>query len=226
MRKQYRVFIDIAMTLLLPLLMAYSLIGETFHEIAGTAMLALFILHHIQNRRWFPGLFRSRYSRRRIFQTVLDSLLLVFMIIQPVSGILMSKHLYTFLQIPGAAARVREIHLCLAYWGYILISLHAGTHLSLMVERIQSRGKKVLLPFLCTDILICAYGIYAFFRRQFPDYMFRRTAFVFFDYSSPLIVFILDYLAVMVLFETAGYLLYSCAFRTRKANNSIHRKVM
>ena len=32
-----------------------------------------------------------------VFQTVLDMMLLVFMIAQPVSGILMSKHVYTFL---------------------------------------------------------------------------------------------------------------------------------
>ena len=43
--------IDIAMTVLLPMMMAYSLIGEAFHEITGTALLVLFIVHHILNRR-------------------------------------------------------------------------------------------------------------------------------------------------------------------------------
>ena len=42
-----RVIVDISMIVLMPLLMAYSLIGETFHEVAGTAMLALFIAHHV-----------------------------------------------------------------------------------------------------------------------------------------------------------------------------------
>ena len=37
--------IDALMVAFLPMLMAYSLIGETFHEIAGTIMFVLFLLH-------------------------------------------------------------------------------------------------------------------------------------------------------------------------------------
>ena len=57
--------VDAAMTALLPCLMAYSLIGETFHEIVGVVMLVLFIAHHILNRAWCKGLFRGRYSPSR-----------------------------------------------------------------------------------------------------------------------------------------------------------------
>ena len=34
-KKNIRMTVDISMTVLLPMLMAYSLIGEKFHEIAG-----------------------------------------------------------------------------------------------------------------------------------------------------------------------------------------------
>ena len=37
--KRIRLTADIAMTVLLPMLMAYSLIGETFHEVIGTKTL-------------------------------------------------------------------------------------------------------------------------------------------------------------------------------------------
>ena len=113
MKKKTRIIIDLSMTILLPMLMAYALIGEKFHEIAGTLMFGLFIAHNIMNRSWYKALFKGRYAARRIFQTVLNMLLLIFMLLQPVSGILMSKHLYTFIQIPGASATTREIHLCL-----------------------------------------------------------------------------------------------------------------
>ena len=53
---------------------------------------------------------------------------------------------------------------------------------------------------------VSIYGIYAFIKRQFPDYMLRKTTFVFFDYSEPRIVFFLDYLAIMVLFMLFGCL--------------------
>ena len=51
----------------------------------------LFVLHHGLNRRWFLALGKGRYPARRVFQDGLDLLLLAFMILQPLSGILMSK---------------------------------------------------------------------------------------------------------------------------------------
>ena len=57
--KTRRTVLDIAMTVLLPMLMAYSLIGETFHEVIGTAMLLLFVTHHILNRRWYKTALRA-----------------------------------------------------------------------------------------------------------------------------------------------------------------------
>ena len=141
-----RRILDAAMVLLLPLLMAYSLIGEAFHEVAGTLMLVLFLLHHWMNRVWWKNLFKGQYSGLRIFQTVLNLLLLIFMIVQPLCGILMSKHLYAFLPTEGLSSVAREIHLPLANWGFVLMSLHAGTHLGAVLPR--GRKKRPFLPAL------------------------------------------------------------------------------
>ena len=51
-----RMIIDILMTVLLPVLMAYSLVGEQAHEILGVLMFGLFIAHHVINRKWWKGL--------------------------------------------------------------------------------------------------------------------------------------------------------------------------
>ncbi len=131
------------MVLLLPMLMAYSLIGESFHEVVGTMMLALFLLHHWMNRTWWKNLFKGHYSPQRVFQTVLNLLLLFFMIVQPMCGILMSKHLYAFLPTDGLSSVVREIHLPLANWGFVLMSLHAGTHLGPMLPK--GKGKTAVV---------------------------------------------------------------------------------
>ena len=125
------------MTVAMLLLMAYSLIGEAFHEVIGTVIFVLFIVHHLLNRGWYKSLSKGRYSPLRIFQTALDILLLLIMIAQPVSGILMSKHLYTFLPVSGISAAAREIHLMFAYWGLVLMSIHAGTHLLPTVKKIK-----------------------------------------------------------------------------------------
>ena len=189
------------MVLLLPLLMAYSLIGEAFHEVAGTLMLALFILHHRLNRKWWKSLFRGKYSLQRVFRTALNLLLLLFMICQPLCGILMSKHLYTFLPTDGVCSVARAIHLPLANWGFVLMGLHAGTHLGAMLPK---EKKAIIFGFLAA---ISLYGIYAFFKRQIPAYMFLRLPFAFFDYSEARFFFLVDYLSVMVLFATMGFVL-------------------
>ena len=186
------------MVLLLPLLMAYSLVGEAFHEVAGSLMLVLFIIHHWLNRAWWKNLFRGKYRAKRIFQTVLNFLLFLFMILQPLCGILMSKHLYTFLPTVNLSSLARAIHLPLANWGFVLMSLHAGTHLGTMLPK----KKGIVLSFLSA---LSLYGVYAFFKRQIPDYMFLRLPFVFFDYSEPRLFFFADYLAVMILFAVLGY---------------------
>ena len=206
--KKTRLAVDIGMTVLLPLLMAYSLIGEAFHEIVGTVMLILFIIHLIQNRKWLTTIPKGRYNARRVFQTVLDFLLLIVMLLQPVSGILMSKHLYTFIQIPGISSVMRQVHMTLAYWGFVLMSIHAGTHLQPLLRRFRTdRSGFVMTGSIVLTALICLYGIYAFVKRQIPSYMFLQIKFAFFDFSASRILFILDYLAVMVLFAVIGLLI-------------------
>ena len=188
------------MVLLLPLLMAYSLIGEAFHEVAGTLMLALFLLHHWMNRAWWKNLFKGQYSPQRVFQTALNLLLLIFMIAQPLCGILISKHLYTFLPTDGVSSVARAIHLPLANWGFVLMSLHAGTHLSAMLPK----GRKKAAVLGCLGA-VSLYGAYAFVKRQIPAYLFLKLPFAFFDYSEPRVFFLADYLTVMILLTMLGY---------------------
>ena len=47
------------MTLGLWFLMGYHLWGERAHEWVGAGTLALFLVHHLLNRRWYPGLARG-----------------------------------------------------------------------------------------------------------------------------------------------------------------------
>ena len=215
-KKSFRIVLDVAMTILLPMLMAYSLIGEAFHEVIGTAMLVLFIIHHALNRKWYKGAFKGKKTAGRVLRTVLDLLLLLLMFLQPISGILMSKHLYTFIQIEGISAVSREIHLMIAYWCLVLCCIHAGMHLSVLMNRLKKKSVSGWRLAIGGWALISGYGIYAFIKRQLPEYMFHKTVFAFFDYSESRVFFFLDYLAIMILFCLIGYLLINMAANERK----------
>lgn len=200
--------IDCLMTLLLLLLMAYSLIGELFHEITGTLMLILFLAHTWLHRKWWKTVPKGRYTAYRAVITVLNLLLLVLMLAEPLSGIAMSHHLYTFLPLSGIAGTAREIHLVLAYWSFILMSFHLGLHINIVIPAVWKKKEKqpavrwiggILL------LLISAYGVYAFIHRGLPGYMFMQTMFAFFDFSEPVLLFLFDYLAIMILFAATGY---------------------
>lgn len=178
-KKHIRTVVDMAMIVLLPMLMAYSLIGEKLHEIIGTILFALFIVHHVLNRQWYKAIFNGKYTPRRIFQTVLNFLLLVFMLTQPISGILMSKYLYSSIRIAGSSATARELHLFLAYWGFVFMCLHAGTHMCAPIKKLQARGRRTLTMILIALGAISVYGGYAFVKRRLPEYMFLRSSFAF-----------------------------------------------
>ena len=130
--------IDILMVVLLPPLMAYSLIGENIHEVLGICMFALFIAHHVINRKWWSGIFMGKYNAVRILNTVVNLFLAVFMILQPVSGILMSKYVLKEVTISGASSVLRTIHMTLAYWGFIMMSFHLGLHIRAISDRVKT----------------------------------------------------------------------------------------
>ena len=191
--------VDILMVILLPMLMGYSLIGEMTHEIIGIVMAALMITHIILNRKWFSAIFRGRYNASRTVTTVVNLLLIICVLTSMVSGIMISKHIFTFLHAAAGVSLMRTLHLLAAYWGFVLMSFHAGTHGGMILKNI--RGKWLAVSF----VLISLYGIYAFIKRGFLQYMFLITQFVFLDVNEPFIFFYTDYLAVMLLFMTLGY---------------------
>ena len=210
-KRKVQITVDLFMTALLSLLMAYSLIGEVFHEWAGTAMFLLFLLHHGLNWRWHKALLRGSYNGLRILMTVVNLLIFLLMLALMISGIVMSRYVFSFLPISGGAALSRLLHLVCSYWCYVLTAFHLGLHgtmLTGMLKRtfnIKSSSKALGISLKLLALLLASYGIYAFVRRDFGGYMLLQTQFVFFDYSEPPALFILDYLAIFALFTIGGH---------------------
>lgn len=206
-----RILADISMTVILLLLTAYGLVGETAHEWLGIAIFALFILHHILNVKWSKSIFKGKYIPYRVLQTVMAVLALVSMLGSMASGVVLSRNALTFLKISGGQSWARNIHMLSAYWGLCIISLHLGIHWSTMTAMVKRPFKK---PFAlgrwiarAVGALIAGYGVYAFIKRDIGNYMLLKYHFVFFDFDEPLIFFLLDYIAVMGLFVFAGHYL-------------------
>lgn len=210
-----KISIDLVMTVLLLFQMAYLLIGNTVHERSGAAMLVLFIFHHGLNIRWYRNLFKGRYSVLRIFQTVVNFSMLFCMLGLMVSGIIMSRDVFSFLPIDGGMGFARILHMVTAYWGFLLMSVHLGLHWGIIMGIVRKIRKQRRISRLQTWILrilaalISGFGIYAFLKHNLISYMLLENQFVFFNMQQPLISFITEYIAMMGLWTCLGH----CIFR-------------
>ncbi len=196
-----KIVVDILMTLALLFLMGYQFWGDVAHEWAGAGMFLLFIAHHVLNGSWYKNLFRGKYSPARIFQLIVDLSVFLAMIGLMVSGIMLSNHVFAFLEIHSGMSFARLLHMAASHWGFVLMALHLGLHwgmfLGLAKKALKppARLTKILLPLLGAGIAV--YGLTGFIRRDFLTYMLMRTQFVFLDFSEPIPLFYLDYLAIM-----------------------------
>ena len=95
MKMKIKTAADILMTAALPVLMCYSIVGETAHEVIGIAMFGLLILHHILNFGWIKSLFKGKYDLRRGVNTAVNALVFMCMIGLMYSGIVISNHVFS-----------------------------------------------------------------------------------------------------------------------------------
>lgn len=207
-QKHIRLVIDVLTTLILPVLMAYELVGRGTHEWLGVAMLVLILIHHIINRSWYARLFKGKYTKLRTLMTALDLALTVLIILQGISGISLAR--YARLPSPLIPRSIaRQIHMAGAYWSFALMCVHAGLHTSTMVAKAKGALAHcgVWIGRLCKLFvwLFAGYGLFAFIKRDLFEYMTLQIQFAFLDFGEPLIFFFADYVAIMALLMFAGH---------------------
>lgn len=214
-KMKVKIATDMAMTILLILLMAYELVGQAVHEWIGIGMFVLFVLHHVLNSKWSRAIRKGKYTPLRILQTILVAAILLTMFGSMISGVILSRHVFSFLPIRGGRSLARTLHMLAAYWGFVFMSLHLGLHWSMIMGIAQkyivkpSEIRKWVLRGIA--FLTAGYGIYAFVKRDIGNYMLLKNQFVFFDFEEPFILFLIDYAAVMGVFVFAGYYLSKVA---------------
>lgn len=196
-----KIVTDFLMLTILLLLMPYSLIGEELHEIFGVLLFGLFIFHQILNRNWY----KSLKSRNFNLKTAINFWIMLLMILQIVSGVLMSKYLFV-LDFYDGLSTARLIHLAISYWLFIFVAIHFGLNFKILKTQLKIKSVTPLKIFAGAFSI---YGIYAFINRKIFDYMILKSEFVFFDFSENVAFVIADFLAIMILFSSVTYKLKS-----------------
>lgn len=226
-KQRMKIMIDIFMTILLVVLMAYPVTGQLAHEWVGAGMFLLFIAHHVLNRRWFKTLGKGKYHALRVVQTVIDILLLLDMLALMFSGIRLSRYVFTFLPSLGSVALARQMHMLASYWGFVLMGLHLGFHWNIIIvvmfrHRSDKKTAGVLISRLIS-VSVSLYGAYAVWKHQIWTYLFLYNEFLVFDFSQSSVLYFLDYVCMMTLFALLTHEILSM-WRKYKSNPGITKK--
>ena len=201
-----RLPLDIMMTLVSIVLMGgnYLFPADIVHEILGVALFVLWTVHIALNRRWYGAIFKGKYNPYRIMQTVINCCILLCTIFLMISGIILSNHLFTFLNIQSGLGFARIAHLLSSHWYYLFMSLHIGLHMGRLFQNVAAK----ILPRILL-VLVCAYGLYAFIARGVWKYLVLKQQFFFFDLERGYILFAMDYISIIILFATILHLIAS-----------------
>ena len=197
-----RMSIDITMTILSIILMGgnYLFPADIVHEILGLALFLLWAVHISLNRRWYGAIFRGKYNPYRIMQTVINCCILICTIFLMISGIILSNHLFTFLNIQSGLGFARIAHLLASHWYYLFMSLHIGLHMGRFFQNVAAKNlPRILLA------LTCLYGVYTFIARGVWKYLVLKQQFFFFDLERGYILFTMDYISIIILFATISH---------------------
>lgn len=200
--QRLRMTIDITMTILSIILMGgnYLFPADIVHEILGVALFVLWAVHITLNRRWYGAIFKGKYNPYRVMQTIINCCILICTIFLMISGIILSNHIFTFLNIQGGLGFARIAHLLASHWYYLFMSLHIGLHVGRLFQNITAK----IIPRIILA-LVCAYGIYAFISRGGWKYLILQQQFFFFDLERGYILFALDYISIIILFATISH---------------------
>lgn len=159
-----RLSLDVLMALTFILLMNPRVLGGiAFHEIAGVAIGAAFLVHLLLNNRWIRNvtvkMMDKKLPARTRFSYFLNLLLLISMATIIVTGILISKYLFPGLGIANEHS-VREIHNLAAKTTVAILGIHLGLHAKWIVDvwekMLKLKGKKLLIRGIVTIVIVAA----------------------------------------------------------------------
>lgn len=201
-----KLLLDLVMALFFIASLGFRNTGDAAHEFIGFFFCVLCIVHGAINWHWYKNIMKGRYTFRRTINTVLNILLPIAFVLIFLSGSMNSRHIFGFLNLKGSM-EIRQIHSLVAYWGIVLLGVHAGTQWGLVVGVLnRSAGISRNWPLMRgVAFLIAAYGIWASFDRDMWSKLFLGFSFDFWDSSRPEFLFYTNNLAIMALYTVVAH---------------------
>lgn len=173
-KNKVRIFLDLLMIIVFALLYNKMVIwGLAFHEIAGLAIGAVFIVHIILSWTWVKQMTLHLFNQAIAFKSrivyLVDWLVLLSMSYVLASGILISKIIFPNLSV-GDPRYFTRTHISIAYLTLLLIGIHLGLHWDWVmrtfnrlfkITRINQYGKTAVIILVIAVFALGSYKIYS-----------------------------------------------------------------
>ena len=215
--KKIKIVIDILMYFIFVILMGHHITENLIHEILGTILFILFILHHILNYRYYKTIFKGKYNFKRVFLLIIDLLLLISMIGMMISGVIISSDVFSFLNIQTTIFG-RQLHMVSTSLAFVIMSIHLGLHLGVFINKLNKKMKNSVLEYVyyLILILIVIYGVYSFKKLNFISDMFLLNAFKFYDFNESPIIFYLHVISSSLFIGLTIYFINNLKLKRKK----------
>lgn len=191
--------------------LAYWWLDNISHEVIGTGMFALLILHNVFNRWWYGALPKTRWSAKPLVTLVLNLTLLFTMVTLLTTSVLISQSLFRGLAFGGAT--VRDLHILAAYWALVIVSIHLGLHWSIVTNTLRRllaiRQSSWPLQALmrAAALVIAAYGVLSSLENDIGSKLILLPTMQFWDFNENTIGFFVQHASIIGLYVVLAHYL-------------------
>lgn len=200
-----RLAIDFAAAGLLMLALAYYWLGDTVHELAGSAVFALAAIHNVFNRRWWGTVARTRREASGLIYAGINLVLLVVVGTVVVTSLMISRLVFAFLPLDGGFT-ARQIHTAAAYWLLIIVSLHIGFRWPVVMHAARTlfgittsgRGRTIALQLLAAAMAL--YGVQSSAELGLGDKLLMQISMDLWDFNESIAGFFLRIASIVALY--------------------------
>lgn len=209
-----RLIIDLSMTIFMLVAMAYPITGNTVHEVVGTILFVLFIVHNFLNRRWYKAIFKGTYSIQRALSIAVNLIFLGSMAAVLLSSIPISRDIFDLDPIQNQMI-MSQTHVLTAYWGFIFMTVHIGISWGRMIHTVRKitgiTGTNYIRTIVIrvVAVLIVVYGVQASFEQNMGTKLIIYNPFGW-GHNDSTLRFIIDYLSIMGIYIAGTH--YSLKF--------------
>jgi hypothetical protein len=159
-----KIIFDLIMLVLLVAVYCAQPTGIPAHEYIGFAIYVFFIIHLLYNYKWVINVgkrfFDKTLTTRAKLNYAVDFLLLVSFVVIGISGIMISRVIFSIRIMP----LWRQLHTIISAVSIVLLAFHIGLHGNMIINTVKTRIKLpytvIKAMFLVVFIVILLAGLY------------------------------------------------------------------